>query len=160
MKVQIILLAAAAVVVASCAHKVERRISDPVAQPVPRAETEYLKAHMQDGGLYLLSAWQVDDGERRIQGSGTRYDFNREVTETGRLELSLDSVALFETNAVRVSSSMIPLTVSGRARPSINLVRRTRSSRRDSRPVSLRRSKTRTSTRFRRFARTMDPCSS
>ena len=111
MKVQFILLAAVAVVVASCAHKVERRISDPVAQPVPRAETEYLKAHMQDGGLYLLSSWQVDDGERRIQGSGTRYDFNREVTETGQLELSLDSVALFETNAVRVSSAMIPLTV-------------------------------------------------
>ena len=38
MKVQFVLLAAAAVVAASCAHKVDRRISDPVAQPVPRAE--------------------------------------------------------------------------------------------------------------------------
>ncbi len=111
MRGKLFFVVAAAAAAVSCAHKVSRQISDPTTEAVPSADAEYLKAHMRDGGLFVLQAWRVDDGARVVEGSGTRYDFNRSVLGTGQFGLSLDSVALFETNAVRVSSSIVPLTI-------------------------------------------------
>ncbi len=111
MRIELLLLVAISVGTVGCAHKASRQISDPAAGAVPRADAEYLKAHMRDGELFVLQAWRVDDDSRLVEGSGTRYDFNRQVTATGPFVLSLDSVALFETNAVRVSSSIVPLTI-------------------------------------------------
>ncbi len=115
MRVVQLLVTGLAILTNACVHKVERRIIDPTHGSVPGVEPgdrpEYLKAHMRDGDLFVLTDWDVDDSERRIAGAGTRYDPNREVIASGTLGLSIDSVALFESNAVRLSSSIIPLTV-------------------------------------------------
>ena len=34
---------------------------------------EYLKVHMRDGGLYVLSSWQVDEGRSALTGRGVRF---------------------------------------------------------------------------------------
>ena len=111
MRTRLLLVAMVAIAAAACAHKVSRTITDPLTQQVPGPDAEYLKAHMLDGELVLLSSWRVAESERQVEGYGTRFDFNREVIGTGDLALSLDSVALFETNTVRVSSSVLPLAV-------------------------------------------------
>jgi len=100
-----------AAVFGACAYKVERQISEPFDSPSLDADAEYLKAHMRDGGLYVLTEWDVIDADRRVMGRGTQLDYNRRVLHTGPFDVPLDSVALFETNAVRVSSSIAPLTI-------------------------------------------------
>lgn len=111
MSVRLAALAMIAVVLGACAYKVERHISGPSELPDLDSKAEYLKAHMHDGGLYVLTYWNVSDTARRVTGRGTQLDYNRRVLNTGPFDVALDSVALFETNAVRVSSSIAPLTV-------------------------------------------------
>lgn len=105
------LLAVVAALFSACVHKVERELADPSRSTALDTDSEFLKAHMRDGGLYVLTAWDVNEADERVRGHGTLFDYNRQVLGTGPFEVALDSVALFETNAVRVSSSIVPLTV-------------------------------------------------
>ena len=105
------LLAVIGVLFSACVHKVERELADPSRSTALDTDSEFLKAHMRDGGLYVLTAWDVNEADERVSGHGTLFDYNRRVLDTGLFEVALDSVALFETNAVRVSSSIVPLTV-------------------------------------------------
>ena len=105
------LLAVIAALVSACVHKVERNLADPSRSTALDTDSEFLKAHMRDGGLYVLTAWDVNEADERVSGHGTLFDYNRRPLDTGPFEVALDSVALFETNAVRVSSSIVPLTV-------------------------------------------------
>ncbi len=105
------LLAVIAALLSACVHKVERNLADPSRSTALDTDSEFLKAHMRDGELYVLTAWDVDEAEESVSGHGTLFDYNRRILSTGPFEVALDSVALFETNAVRVSSSIVPLTV-------------------------------------------------
>jgi hypothetical protein len=105
------LLVAIAAVFGACAYKVERNLIEPSRSAALDSDSEYLKAHMRDGELYVLTAWDVSAADQRVRGQGTRLDYNRRILTTGPFDVPLDSVALFETNAARVSSSIVPLTV-------------------------------------------------
>lgn len=105
------LLAVIAALFSACVHKVERNLADPSHAAALDTDSEFLKAHMRDGGLYVLTAWDVNEADERVSGNGTLFDYNRRILDTGPFDVSLDSVALFETNAVRVSSSIVPLTI-------------------------------------------------
>jgi len=60
----------------------------------------YLKAHLKNGEVYILDdKWSLDTIQNIISGHGNHYDFTREILQTGVLNIALDSVALFETNA-------------------------------------------------------------
>ncbi len=62
-------------------------------------EEFFLKAHLKNGDVYILKdTWEVDTIQDRVSGVGSRYDFNRIKTSEGLLSISLDSVAIFETN--------------------------------------------------------------
>lgn len=59
----------------------------------------FLKAHMKDGSVFILrDTWRVDTIDNSVTGNGTHFDFNREIISTGNFIITLDSVALFETN--------------------------------------------------------------
>ncbi len=59
----------------------------------------FLKAHLKNGDVCILKdTWQVDTVQNVVSGQGTRYDFNRNQTFAGNMLISIDSVAIFETN--------------------------------------------------------------
>ena len=56
----------------------------------------YLKVHMKDGGLYLLSKWQVDGTAQQVSGEGDRLGLARETIGSGPFAVALADVALLE----------------------------------------------------------------
>jgi len=93
-------LAAIAALLVSCAQGVltpTLSLSPPA--PQARQGRDTLKVHMRSGDLYMLSEWGVADSGKTITGSGTRFDAWRTAQPSGGVRLSVDSVALFETNS-------------------------------------------------------------
>ena len=59
----------------------------------------FLKAHLKSGDICILEdTWAIDTLENIVTGTGTRYDFNRNLASQGALAVAIDSVAIFETN--------------------------------------------------------------
>src|SRR5580765_3584484 len=71
----------------------------------------YLKVHMKDGQLYLLSKWRVDDALREVSGQGELFGLARETMGSGSFTVALDEVALLETNVLQRSPSAVALAV-------------------------------------------------
>lgn len=75
-------------------------------QPIPEDKIStldgrdaYLKAHLRNGDMFHFSQWSVNEPARQIRGRGSLFDFNRHPVYSGDTTLSLDSVAVFETNS-------------------------------------------------------------
>ena len=83
-----------------CAKRVRRQVVPPAQLETLDGNAPFLKAHMQDGALYVLSEWSVDSADRHVRGEGQRYEADRRLVAPGSYQLPLDSVALFETNSV------------------------------------------------------------
>lgn len=103
------------VMCSGCSLKVQEKA---LHQPYDLAHQEgldgkspWLKAHLPDGGLYLLSNWQVDDSGRQITGQGTLLDVRRDLVSSGPFVVPLDSVAIFESNIVHTSPAVAGLTI-------------------------------------------------
>lgn len=94
-----------------CGGRLARTLVEPRDHARLDAKAPYLKAHMRDGGLYVLRAWTVDEAGRRVRGDGDAFDALRERTAHGALELGLDDVAIFETNRVQKSPGITALAV-------------------------------------------------
>ncbi len=59
----------------------------------------FLKAHLKNGDICILrNTWMIDTVQNSVSGTGVRYDFNRNITSEGKILISIDSVAIFETN--------------------------------------------------------------
>jgi hypothetical protein len=100
-----------ALAVAGCVHRLQRTSTAPDASATLDRKSPFLKAHLRDGALLVLSQWAVDDSARLVSGMGTRYDAKRAITGDGPQQLALDSVVLFETNVSRPSESIALLSV-------------------------------------------------
>ena len=100
---------------AGCSLKVQKKaLYEPdelAAQQGLDGRSPWLKAHLPDGGLYLLSDWRVNEERREIVGVGTRLNARREVLDNGPFAVALDSVSIFESNTVQTSSAVAGLTV-------------------------------------------------
>jgi hypothetical protein len=66
----------------------------------------FLKSHMRDGSLYVLSNWAVTTGDSTVRGEGRHFDQARRPLSAGTYRIPLDSVALFEANVVQTSSAV------------------------------------------------------
>jgi hypothetical protein len=110
-RVLILSLICGAGVATACAKRVHRQVTAPSEPETLDGNAPFLKAHMRDGRLYVLSGWVVDSVSRRVRGSGWRYEADRGVADSGQYLVELDSAALYETNTVRVSGSVAPLAV-------------------------------------------------
>ncbi|NOT35962.1 MAG: hypothetical protein HOP11_01130 [Saprospiraceae bacterium] len=59
----------------------------------------FLKAHLKNGDICILKdSWKIDSTLNIVSGTGTQYDFNRKQSFQGAINISIDSVAIFETN--------------------------------------------------------------
>jgi hypothetical protein len=71
----------------------------------------YLKAHMRDGRVYVLSRWEVDEAAGRVTGTGVLLGLDRNMLESGPVTVPIGGVALFETNVVQKSPAVAALAV-------------------------------------------------
>src|SRR5947207_13806514 len=93
---------AAAALAASCGlNRVERRLVDPQQAVTLDSASPYLKAHLKNGSLYVLSRWHADTAAAVIVGTGQLFDVNRTVVDPGEFQGTLDSVALLDTKGLR-----------------------------------------------------------
>lgn len=99
--------------VGSCARRLERTLHEPGdvgTAANKRDEYRVLKAHMLNGDLYVLEAWQVAADGSSVTGRGIRYDMHRAQIAQGQLQVAITEVALFETNS-EVSEFLAGMTV-------------------------------------------------
>jgi len=106
-----LLFAAGLVAAAACGKRVDRSLVEPEALATVDSKSPFLKAHMKDGSLYVLSEWAVHPVTSDVSGSGLLYEADRSQSDSGRHYVPLDSVALFETNVVHASSGVAALAI-------------------------------------------------
>ena len=65
-----------------------------------RLENNYIKVHLTNGFLAVLSSWEIDDLEQLITGRGFYYDTNREETSVNSTSMifNYEDIVLVETN--------------------------------------------------------------
>ena len=105
------ILVVAVVVGCGKVYKQRRTLTEPAQVATIDHKSPFLKAHMRDGGVYILSPWSVDPTARTVSGQGERLDANRRSVGTGAHLIALDSVALFETNVVSTHGSVAALSI-------------------------------------------------
>jgi hypothetical protein len=98
-------LTAVTILLLACAHRVERKLETAAAAATLDRRSPFLKIHARDGRLWVLAPWHVDDATRSVTGRGQLYGADRAPLDSGSFTVTLDSVALFETNVVDKSPS-------------------------------------------------------
>ena len=88
-----------------------RKLTSPMSFDSLDHESEYLKAHMQNGNVYILSGWSVTSGEKNVTGDGVLLGPNRDTLAQGKFSLSIDSIAIIETNVIGYSWGLAALGV-------------------------------------------------
>src|SRR5947208_5945161 len=91
--------------------RLDRTLKTPDQIQTLDHRSPYLKVHMKDGGLYLLSKWQVDGTKQQVSGEGDRLGLARERIGSGPFAVALGDVALLETNVLQRSPSAAALAV-------------------------------------------------
>ncbi|HEX5133689.1 MAG TPA: hypothetical protein VFX92_14540 [Candidatus Krumholzibacteria bacterium] len=118
-RARVLCLLAATLVVGACGIKdVERRDVSPgefgrwtaSERDSVRKESPFLKAHMRNGDLFVLTDWRVATGSGDVLGHGKRYDPSRTKIVLGDFRVPVDSVAMFETNRL-VQSGATPALI-------------------------------------------------
>lgn len=112
-----ILLALCVASTGCSARSLTRQTIEPAQFRMLRADS-VVKAHLRNGDVIVFSPWHVDSAANTIGGRGQRLDVNRRPTTSGEQTISLDSVALLETNHLERNSAiggMIVMTVASAA---------------------------------------------
>ncbi len=74
---------------------------DPGLSGPSSSRKAYLMAHMTNGEVYVFDTWWREGPKAsRIAGLGRVRDADRHLVREGKIAISVDSVALFETNAM------------------------------------------------------------
>jgi hypothetical protein len=98
-------------VLLSCHSRQERALTLPAQARALDRRSEYLKAHMRDGHVYILQDWRVDAAGTLVTGTGEHQDSARRTVERGTYQIQVSQVALFETNVISTSPSVSALAV-------------------------------------------------
>jgi len=98
-----------------CVPRYQQRLKKDLKETSQIKEVDkkspYLKIHMLNGQLYILSGWRVEAGNESVTGSGQLLDFNRKLVERGPFTIPLSEVALFETNVLESSKAVLAMTM-------------------------------------------------
>ncbi len=95
-----------------CSVKIQNRIlTEPDNISTLNKAAKFLKAHMLNGNVYIVSEWIIFDDETKVIGQGKYLNLNRELINEGDFTISVDSVAIFESNIVSTSGSVSASTV-------------------------------------------------
>jgi hypothetical protein len=103
---------AGAVAFTACAVTLTRRLVRPDDVARLDSSSPYLKAHLRDGRVYVLSPWHVSRDSGIVTGRGRLLSPQRHlISDGGPWTIPLDSIVLFETNRVGASPSTSALAV-------------------------------------------------
>jgi hypothetical protein len=91
--------------------RVSRENYAPTSALAINPSTPYLKVHMLNGDVYVLTGWTIDRESKEVRGTGKRFDFNRTLTKTDTFEIPIQGVALFETNSIATSGPIVAMTI-------------------------------------------------
>src|SRR5262245_37984420 len=94
---RLVALALSLALATGCAKSLRRSLVPPDSVSALDKKSAYLKAHLRDGRVYVLSPWTVDESARTVSGEGELRDTDRAVVAKGSQTFSIDDVALFET---------------------------------------------------------------
>ncbi|MEP7326392.1 MAG: hypothetical protein ABI836_10625, partial [Gemmatimonadota bacterium] len=100
-----------AILVACGTKTQERRLVAPEQATTLDHRSPWLKVHMRNGDLYVLSQWRTDSLSGTVSGSGEHLDHNRLIQTDGPQQVVMDSVALLETNVLHTSGGVAAMTV-------------------------------------------------
>ena len=92
-------------------HRLQRTLIAPAKFQSLDTSSPFLKAHMHDGKVYILSSWKIDSEDQSVTGKGEVLNLNRETLRTGEFTIPVDSVVIFETNVVQDSPSVAAMTL-------------------------------------------------
>lgn len=106
-----LLLALCPALAACAARSLTREDVEPARIDQVLGDTSRIKAHLRDGGVIVFAPWRFDSATRTISGRGERLDANRRVVARGEQRISMDSVALLETNRLHPNGGITALTV-------------------------------------------------
>jgi hypothetical protein len=93
----------------ACVQRLERTVSPQIATVDHKAP--YLKVHMKNGDLFVLSAWVADEQRHRVTGRGDQFGTDRVIVRTGQHDIAMTDVALYETNEIVSSPSIAAMAV-------------------------------------------------
>ena len=96
-------------VMAGCPNRLERKTGSTLASIDHNAP--YLKVHMRDGDLYVLSAWQIDGAAQQVTGTGQLIGADRRVVSSASYHVPFDQVALYETNTIVTSPTVAAMAL-------------------------------------------------
>jgi len=67
-----------------------------------QADTKFMKVHMKNGDLYVMSEWNFDNQNEQMNGKGKKYNANRkEINNIAAMHLiPFDEIALLETSDI------------------------------------------------------------
>lgn len=116
------LLLAIALLVACKVQTQQRLLVTPAEAKTLDGRSPFLKAHLLNGRVYVLSPWKFDASTQTVSGPGELLGLNREVIAKATFTLPLDSVALFETNVLKTSGSVSALAVVTGASATMTLI--------------------------------------
>jgi len=112
-RILILLLSVSLILSTSCSNpRIERTTSSPDEMIYERSSAEhpYLKLHMKNGELYVLSDWMINKDTKEVTGSGSHQNLNREVLDLGDFQIPLQEIVLAETNQISGSTAVGVLT--------------------------------------------------
>lgn len=93
----------------ACIQRLERKVTPRIA--TIDHNLPYLKVHMMNGDLFVLSEWRVDGQGAHIRGTGEQVGADRRPVRTGEHWIAMADVALYETNEISTSGSVAALAV-------------------------------------------------
>lgn len=94
-----------------CSNRIEKIISSPdkVNYRHSAEEIPYLKLHLKNGDLYMLSDWQIPKDSNYISGTGSLLDINRDTVKEGAFKVLREEIILAETNRIYSAGGLVPL---------------------------------------------------
>jgi hypothetical protein len=107
----LVLLASLVLSAGGCGGRLRRALTSPAEMGALDKRSPYLKAHMRDGRIYVLSQWTVDEASQTVSGTGEVLGLDRDRLSQGSFTIPVETVALFETNVVQKSPAVAALTV-------------------------------------------------
>ena len=100
---------ASAVLGPACVRHLERTVTPQIATVDHKAA--FLKVHMRNGDLFVLSEWKADEPRRRVTGRGDQLGSDRALVRRGDHDVAMDDVALYETNAIVTAPSIAAMAI-------------------------------------------------
>lgn len=76
----------------------------------PKKNANYMKLHLKNGDVCVLNDWRINKDDKTVEGSGDKFDYNRELTDTGNFIIPIGDIALAESNQLKNSGASSSLT--------------------------------------------------